>query len=154
MSGEAPKAVTVDTELALAMLRDMVRIRRFEERCADLYGQQKIRGFLHLYIGEEAVAAGAMRALAPDDAVVATYREHGHALVRGVPATAIMAEMYGRREGCSRGRGGSTAATRSSAADCRSPWGSRSRTSCRIARASPPRSSARARSPRAHSTSR
>ena len=107
MSGDTQKAVPVSTELALAMLRDMVRIRRFEERCADLYGQQKIRGFLHLYIGEEAVAAGAMRALEPDDAIVATYREHGHALVRGVPATAIMAEMYGKQEGCSRGRGGS-----------------------------------------------
>ncbi|MBK6805267.1 MAG: pyruvate dehydrogenase (acetyl-transferring) E1 component subunit alpha [Betaproteobacteria bacterium] len=107
MSGDTRKPVTVSTELALAMLRDMVRIRRFEERCADLYGQQKIRGFLHLYIGEEAVAAGAMRALGPDDAIVATYREHGHALVRGVPATAIMAEMYGKQEGCSRGRGGS-----------------------------------------------
>ena len=82
MSDGARKPVTVDTGLALAMLRDMVRIRRFEERCADLYGQQKIRGFLHLYIGEEAVAAGAMRALAPDDAVVATYREHGHARKR------------------------------------------------------------------------
>ena len=85
----------------------MVRIRRFEERCADLYGQQKIRGFLHLYIGEEAVAAGAIRALEADDAIVATYREHGHALVRGISAGAIMAEMYGKREGCSRGRGGS-----------------------------------------------
>jgi len=101
------KPVTVPTPLALAMLRDMVRIRRFEERCADLYGQQKIRGFLHLYIGEEAVAAGAMRALRADDAIVATYREHGHALVRGLSAGAIMAEMYGKREGCSRGRGGS-----------------------------------------------
>jgi len=107
MTAGTSKPVTVPTELALAMLRDMVRIRRFEERCADLYGQQKIRGFLHLYIGEEAVASGAMRALGPDDAIVATYREHGHALVRGVPATAIMAEMYGRQEGCSRGRGGS-----------------------------------------------
>jgi len=107
MIAAAPKPVTIPDELALAMLRDMVRIRRFEERCADLYGQQKIRGFLHLYIGEEAVAAGAMRALLPVDAVVATYREHGHALVRGVPADAIMAEMYGKREGCSRGRGGS-----------------------------------------------
>ena len=107
MSGDMRKPVTVSTELALGMLRDMVRIRRFEERCADLYGQQKIRGFLHLYIGEEAVAAGAMRALEPDDAIVATYREHGHALVRGVPATVIMAEMVGKREGCSRGRGGS-----------------------------------------------
>jgi pyruvate dehydrogenase E1 component alpha subunit len=101
------RPVTIPTELAHGILRDMVRIRRFEERCADLYGQLKIRGFLHLYIGEEAVAAGAMRALGPDDAIVATYREHGHALVRGVSANAIMAEMYGKREGCSRGRGGS-----------------------------------------------
>jgi pyruvate dehydrogenase E1 component alpha subunit len=93
--------------LALALLADMVRIRRFEERCADLYGQQKIRGFLHLYIGEEAVAVGAVHALGPDDAIVGTYREHGHALARGVPATSIMAEMYGKREGCCRGRGGS-----------------------------------------------
>ena len=92
---------------ALALLRDMLRIRRFEERCAELYGESKIRGFLHLYIGEEAVAVGAVRALGPEDAIVATYREHGHALVRGVSANAIMAEMYGRREGCCRGRGGS-----------------------------------------------
>jgi pyruvate dehydrogenase E1 component alpha subunit len=85
----------------------MIRIRRFEEKCAELYSASKIRGFLHLYIGEEAVAVGAMRALEADDAIVATYREHGHALVRGVPATSIMAEMYGKQEGCSRGRGGS-----------------------------------------------
>ena len=101
------EATTIPRELALALLRDMVRIRRFEERCADLYGKQKIRGFLHLYIGEEAVAAGAIHALQPEDAIVATYREHGHALVRGISANAIMAEMYGKREGCSRGRGGS-----------------------------------------------
>jgi pyruvate dehydrogenase E1 component subunit alpha len=99
--------ITLPRESALALLTDMLRIRRFEERCADLYGQQKIRGFLHLYIGEEAVAVGAVHALAADDAIVATYREHGHALVRGIPANAIMAEMYGRREGCCRGRGGS-----------------------------------------------
>ncbi|MCC6534678.1 MAG: pyruvate dehydrogenase (acetyl-transferring) E1 component subunit alpha [Burkholderiales bacterium] len=85
----------------------MVRIRRFEEACADLYGQGKIRGFLHLYVGEEAVAAGVLHALAADDAIVATYREHGHALVRGMPAGVIMAEMFGKREGCCRGRGGS-----------------------------------------------
>jgi len=101
------RPVTLVRDVALAMLRDMVRIRRFEERCADLYGQQKIRGFLHLYIGEEAVAVGAIHALRPDDAIVATYREHGHALVRGISASAVMAEMYGKREGCSRGRGGS-----------------------------------------------
>jgi pyruvate dehydrogenase E1 component alpha subunit len=94
-------------ELALALLTDMLRIRRMEERSAQLYGEGKIRGFLHLYIGEEAVAAGAIRALAPGDNLVATYREHGHALLRGVPMDAIMAEMYGKSQGCSRGRGGS-----------------------------------------------
>ena len=92
---------------SLFLLREMLRIRRFEEKCAELYSAAKIRGFLHLYIGEEAVAAGAMQALEPDDAIVATYREHGHALVRGVSAASIMAEMYGKQEGCSRGRGGS-----------------------------------------------
>jgi pyruvate dehydrogenase E1 component alpha subunit len=78
-----------------------------EEKSAELYGEGKIRGFLHLYIGEEAVATGAIHALRPGDNVVATYREHGHALLRGVAMGAIMAEMYGKREGCSRGRGGS-----------------------------------------------
>ncbi len=92
---------------ALAMLGDMVLVRRFEEKCAELYGEQKIRGFLHLYVGEEAVCTGAMRALTPDDAIVATYREHGHALLRGVPAAAVMAEMFGRTNGCAKGRGGS-----------------------------------------------
>jgi pyruvate dehydrogenase E1 component alpha subunit len=92
---------------SLFLLRDMLRIRRFEEKCAELYSATKIRGFLHLYIGEEAVAVGAVQALEPDDAIVATYREHGHALVRGVSAESIMAEMYGKQEGCSRGRGGS-----------------------------------------------
>jgi pyruvate dehydrogenase E1 component alpha subunit len=85
----------------------MVLIRRFEEKAAELYGAGHIRGFLHLYIGEEAVAAGIMPHLGAEDAIVATYREHGHALVRGVSARSIMAEMYGKREGCSRGRGGS-----------------------------------------------
>jgi pyruvate dehydrogenase E1 component alpha subunit len=97
----------VPREYALRLLKEMVRIRRFEEKCAELYSAGKIRGFLHLYIGEEAVAVGAMQALTPDDAVLATYREHGHALARGIPATTLMAEMYGKREGCSRGRGGS-----------------------------------------------
>jgi pyruvate dehydrogenase E1 component alpha subunit len=96
-----------DRAFCLARVRDMLRIRRLEERCAELYGAGKIRGFLHLYIGEEAVAAGVMPALAPADNVVATYREHGHALLRGVSMNAIMAEMYGKAEGCSRGRGGS-----------------------------------------------
>lgn len=91
----------------LARLRGMLRIRRFEERAAELYGAGKIRGFLHLCVGEEAVAVGVMRALTEADAVVSTYREHGHALARGVPPDRIMAEMFGRAEGCCRGRGGS-----------------------------------------------
>ena len=94
-------------DFCLARVRDMLRIRRLEERCAQLYGDGKIRGFLHLYIGEEAVAAGVMPALRADDNVVATYREHGQALLRGVSMNAIMAEMFGKQEGCSRGRGGS-----------------------------------------------
>ena len=85
----------------------MLRVRRLEEQCVELYSAAKIRGFLHVYIGEEAVAAGVMSTLAPEDAVVATYREHGHALLRGVSAGAILAEMYGNVEGCCRGRGGS-----------------------------------------------
>ncbi len=97
----------VAPEHARHLLRQMVRIRRLEERAAELYTQEKIRGFLHLYIGEEAVAVGVMEAARPEDAIVATYREHGHALVRGMSARAIMAEMYGKQEGCCRGRGGS-----------------------------------------------
>jgi pyruvate dehydrogenase E1 component subunit alpha len=94
-------------EHTLRLFHEMLRIRRFEEKCVELYSAGKIRGFLHLYIGEEAVAVGAMHALRPDDAVVATYREHGHALARGIPMDRLMAEMYGKQEGCSRGRGGS-----------------------------------------------
>ena len=100
---EAP----VERAHALDLLRAMIRIRRFEEKCTELYSASRIRGFLHLYIGEEACAVGAMQALGPDDAVVATYREHGHALARGIDPGRLMAEMFGMREGCSRGRGGS-----------------------------------------------
>jgi pyruvate dehydrogenase E1 component subunit alpha len=104
-----PKIAMTETacEHKLHLLREMLRIRRLEEKSAELYSATKIRGFLHLYIGEEAVGVGVMQVLAPEDAIVATYREHGHALVRGVSARAIMAEMYGKQEGCSRGRGGS-----------------------------------------------
>lgn len=96
-----------DREHARELLRQMLLIRRFEEACVELYSASRIRGFLHLYIGEEAIAVGAMQALGAEDAVVATYREHGHALARGVPATALMAELLGKAEGCCRGRGGS-----------------------------------------------
>ena len=96
-----------DREHLHDLLRTMVMIRRYEETCAELYQAEKIRGFLHLYIGEEAVATGVIAALRPEDGVVATYREHGHALALGVDPGRIMAEMYGNVEGVSRGRGGS-----------------------------------------------
>ncbi|HEY8594888.1 MAG TPA: pyruvate dehydrogenase (acetyl-transferring) E1 component subunit alpha [Devosiaceae bacterium] len=97
----------IDRAHALDLLQRMIRVRRFEDKCAELYTQEKIRGFLHLYDGEEAVAAGVIPVLKPEDRLVGTYREHGHALVRGVPMNAVMAEMYGKAEGCSGGRGGS-----------------------------------------------
>jgi len=97
----------IDREHGLRLFREMLRVRRLEEKSAELYTLDKIHGFLHLYIGEEAVAVGAISALAPEDAIVATYREHGHALVRGIPMGAVMAEMYGKANGCSRGHGGS-----------------------------------------------
>ena len=97
----------LDRDHGLVLLRQMLLVRRFEEKCVELYSATKIRGFMHLYIGEEAVAVGAMQALRREDAIVATYREHGHALVRGVSPGSIMAEMYGKVEGCARGRGGS-----------------------------------------------
>lgn len=90
-----------------AMLRDMMRIRHFETKCAQLYTQEKIRGFLHLYDGEEAIAVGVTAALEAEDRVVSTYREHGHALARGVSMSHALAEMYGKANGCSGGRGGS-----------------------------------------------
>lgn len=96
-----------DRDRARRLLHTMVLIRRFEEKCVELYSASKIRGFMHLYIGEEAVATGVIEHLRPEDAIVATYREHGQALARGVSAGAIMAEMYGKQEGCARGRGGS-----------------------------------------------
>jgi pyruvate dehydrogenase E1 component alpha subunit len=96
-----------DRAHGLWLLHQMLRIRRFEEKCAEQYSRGKIRGFLHLYIGEEAVAVGAMPAFSLDDAIVATYREHGHSLVRGTPMRQLMAELYGKVTGCAKGRGGS-----------------------------------------------
>ena len=89
------------------LLKTMLRIRLFEEKCAESYTQEKIRGFLHLYDGEEAIAAGLIPLLETQDRLVATYREHGHALACGVPMGAVLAEMYGKAEGCAGGRGGS-----------------------------------------------
>jgi pyruvate dehydrogenase E1 component alpha subunit len=104
---DATAALDVSREQVLHLLAQMLRIRQFEERCAQLYTELKIRGFLHLYNGEEAIAVGVLECLEAQDAVVATYREHGHALARGVPMDALMAEMFGKRTGASGGRGGS-----------------------------------------------
>jgi len=101
------ESAPVEREHALFLLREMLRIRRFEEKAAEMYSLQKIHGFLHLYIGEEATGVGAMQAFKPEDAIVATYREHGQALARGIPASSLMAEMFGKATGCSHGHGGS-----------------------------------------------
>jgi len=106
-TGPPALAVAADESDQLPLLRQMLRVRRFEERCVELYSATRIRGFLHLCIGEEAVAVGVNAVLDADDAIVATYREHGNALARGVPMDAVMAEMFGKVTGCSRGRGGS-----------------------------------------------
>ena len=99
--------VGLTSERGLHLLAEMLRIRQFEERCAELYGAGHIRGFLHLCDGEEAIAVGVMQVLGSGDAVVSTYREHGHAIARGVAIGPLMAELYGKRSGCSGGRGGS-----------------------------------------------
>ncbi|MFC6670176.1 pyruvate dehydrogenase (acetyl-transferring) E1 component subunit alpha [Marinobacterium aestuariivivens] len=107
MSGQSSGKPHINRDHLLALLTGMVRVRRFEEKCAELYTREKIRGFLHLYIGEEAVAVGINQALRPEDALISTYREHGHALARGIAMGPVMAEMYGKVSGCSHGRGGS-----------------------------------------------
>ena len=104
---KAAPAPGVDAELARRLLRDMVLIRRFEEKAAEAYALGKIGGFLHLSIGEEAVAAGASSVLRPDDYAISTYREHGHCLAKGSDPRRVMAELFGRRDGLSKGKGGS-----------------------------------------------
>jgi pyruvate dehydrogenase E1 component alpha subunit len=90
-----------------ALLRSMLLQRRFEERCAEAYALGRIGGFCHLYIGQEAVGAGALSAVREDDYIITTYRDHGQALARGMSPRAIMAELFGRADGCARGKGGS-----------------------------------------------
>jgi pyruvate dehydrogenase E1 component alpha subunit len=98
---------SIDGDLARRLLSEMMLIRRFEEKAAEAYALGKIGGFLHLYIGEEAVAVGATSALRPDDYAVAAYREHGHCLAKGSDPRRAMAELFGRRDGLSKGKGGS-----------------------------------------------
>ncbi|MBI3630506.1 MAG: pyruvate dehydrogenase (acetyl-transferring) E1 component subunit alpha, partial [Candidatus Rokubacteria bacterium] len=96
-----------DAELARRLLSQMMLIRRFEEKAAENYALGKIGGFLHLYIGEEAVAVGATSVLRPDDYAISAYREHGHCLAKGADPRRMMAELFGRRDGLSKGKGGS-----------------------------------------------
>src|SRR5436189_5141146 len=97
----------VDAELARKLLHDMLLIRRFEEKAAEAYTLGKVGGFLHLYIGEEAVAVGATSVLRADDYAISAYREHGHCLAKGADPRRVMAELFGRRDGLSKGKGGS-----------------------------------------------
>ena len=97
----------IDVDLARQLLSQMVLIRRFEERAAEMYALGKIGGFLHLYIGQEAVAVGATATLRPDDYVISSYRDHGHCLAKGSDPRRVMAELFGRRDGLSKGKGGS-----------------------------------------------
>ena len=100
-------SVEITKDTYLHWYESMLLMRKFEEKAGQLYGQQKIRGFCHLYIGQEAVLAGAMSVLGPDDSMITTYRDHAHALARGMSANEIMAELYGKATGCSKGKGGS-----------------------------------------------
>ncbi len=105
--GKKSKKETYSKETYLTWYETMLRIRRFEERTLMMYGQQKIRGFCHVYIGQEAIAAGMVSAIRPEDAVVTAYRQHGIALSRGITSNEAMAELYGKETGCVKGKGGS-----------------------------------------------
>ncbi|MCS6841616.1 MAG: pyruvate dehydrogenase (acetyl-transferring) E1 component subunit alpha [Roseiflexus sp.] len=110
-SAGASPALLTDSRLDAATLidyyRQMVLIRRFEEKCQEMYTKAKIGGFLHLYVGEEATAVGAIAALRPEDHIFTHYRDHGHAIARGLDINALMAELFGKVTGCCKGLGGS-----------------------------------------------
>ncbi|MDX1439776.1 MAG: pyruvate dehydrogenase (acetyl-transferring) E1 component subunit alpha [Rubricoccaceae bacterium] len=106
-SGHTHESLGISNETLLEMYRNMLLQRRFEERAAQMYGRQKIAGFLHLYIGQEAVSVGSVWATRPDDPIITAYRDHGLALARGMGANEGMAELFGKIDGCSRGKGGS-----------------------------------------------
>ena len=106
-SGHTHESLGLSADDVLAMYRNMLLQRRFEERAAQMYGRQKISGFLHLYIGQEAVSTGAVWGTRPDDPIITAYRDHGLALARGMSADSGMAELFGKVDGCSRGKGGS-----------------------------------------------
>ncbi|RZF58486.1 pyruvate dehydrogenase (acetyl-transferring) E1 component subunit alpha [Sphingobacterium corticibacterium] len=97
----------ITKETYLEWYKSMLLMRKFEEKAGQLYGQQKIRGFCHLYIGQEAVMAGTISATRPEDSVITSYRDHAHALAKGMSANECMAELFGKATGCSKGKGGS-----------------------------------------------
>ncbi len=111
METSTPKAkkgkLKYSRETYMKWYEEMLLMRRFEERAGQLYGMQKIKGFCHLYIGQEAVVAGAMSVLTPEDNMITAYRDHAHALAKGISAREVMAELYGKVTGCSKGKGGS-----------------------------------------------
>jgi pyruvate dehydrogenase E1 component alpha subunit len=100
-------SIEITKDTYLYWYESMLLMRKFEEKTGQLYGQQKIRGFCHLYIGQEAVLAGAMSVLKHEDSLITAYRDHAHAIAKGTHPNAVMAEMYGKITGCSRGKGGS-----------------------------------------------
>jgi pyruvate dehydrogenase E1 component alpha subunit len=104
---QQPVATTQDITLELALYKGMRELREFEMKVQELYRDAKLPGFVHLYVGEEAVATGVCAHLEPNDLVYSTHRGHGHALAKGVPGREVMAELWGRATGCSGGRGGS-----------------------------------------------
>jgi pyruvate dehydrogenase E1 component alpha subunit len=106
-STEIMSSIEITKDTYLMWYESMLLMRRFEEKSGQLYGQQKIRGFCHLYIGQEAVMAGAMSVLKHEDSMITAYRDHAHALAKGTSPNAVMAELYGKATGCSKGKGGS-----------------------------------------------
>lgn len=100
-------SIEITKDTYLMWYESMLLMRKFEEKAGQLYGQQKIRGFCHLYIGQEAVLAGAMSVIKPEDSLITAYRDHAHAIAKGVSSNSIMAELYGKATGCSKGKGGS-----------------------------------------------
>src|SRR5471032_59192 len=100
-------SIEINKDTYLGWYESMLLMRKFEEKAGQLYGQQKIRGFCHLYIGQEAVLAGAMSVIKPEDSMITAYRDHAHAIAKGVTSNSIMAELYGKATGCSKGKGGS-----------------------------------------------
>ena len=107
MNSVETTSVEITKDTYLQWYESMLLMRKFEEKAGQLYGQQKIRGFCHLYIGQEAVVAGTMSVIRPEDSLITSYRDHAHAIAKGISANEVMAELYGKATGCSKGKGGS-----------------------------------------------